>query len=101
MNRKKNIIIKAYKFVITHEVMYLLTNILNGIITGARPFIGIYYSRMIINSLILGDEKSIVVKYILMTIGLTMILSVLKTILDNMNQYYQGRMYRKREMSKN
>lgn len=101
MNRENKIIVKAYKFVITHEVMYLFTNILDGIITAVRPFITIYYSRMIINSLILGDEKEIVLKYILWTIGLTLILSILKAIFDNMDQYYEGRMYRKLEMAKN
>lgn len=101
MSKKNNILLKAYKFVISHEIMYLFTNILNGIVTGIRPFVAIYYSRMIINSLINGDNKELILKYILLTIGLTLILSILKTIFGNMDEYYQGRMYRKLEMVKN
>lgn len=101
MNRKDNIILKAYKFVISHEIMYLFVNILDGIVTAVTPFIAIYYSKMIINSLIIGDRKEEVIKYILLTIGLTLILSIIKNILDNMDKYYEAKMYRKLEMAKN
>lgn len=101
MHKEKNIIIKSYKFIVTNEIMYLFTNILNGIVSGIMPFVAIYYSRKIINSLILGKDKQLVIKYILLTIGLTLVLNVLKSIFNNMNEYYFGRMYKKLEMVKN
>ena len=100
MNKDKNIILKAYKFVISHEIMYLFTSILGGIFTAIRPFVTIYYSRKIINSLILGNERELVLKYILLTIGFNLILSILKSVLDNRDEYYQARLYRKLEMEK-
>ncbi len=101
MNKDKNVILKAYKFVISHEIMYLFTSILGGIFTAIRPFVTIYYSRKIINSLILGNERELVLKYILLTIGFNLILSILKSVLDNRDEYYQARLYRKLEMEKN
>ncbi|NMA87251.1 MAG: ABC transporter ATP-binding protein, partial [Tissierellia bacterium] len=101
MDKDKNVILKAYKFVISHEKMYLITSILGRLIIGTRPFISIYYSRKIINSLMLGSEKELVLKYILLAIGLNLILSVLKSVLDNRDEYYQARLYRKLEMEKN
>ena len=101
MDKDKNVIIKAYKFVISYEIMYLSTSILGGIITGARPFVTIYYSRKIINSLILGNERELVLKFVLLTIGLNLVLSILKSILDNRNDFYKDKLYRKLEMAKN
>jgi ATP-binding cassette subfamily B protein len=101
LDKDKNVIIKAYKFVISYEIMYLSTSILGGIITGARPFVTIYYSRKIINSLILGNERELVLKFVLLTIGLNLVLSILKSILDNRNDFYKDKLYRKLEMAKN
>ncbi len=64
------------------------------------PFVTIYYSRKIINALILGNERELVLKYILLTIGFNLILSILKSVLDNRDEYYQARLYRKLEMEK-
>jgi ATP-binding cassette subfamily B protein len=101
LDKDKNVILKAYKFVISYETMYLITSILGGIITGVRPFVTIYYSRKIINFLILGNEKELVLKFVLLTIGLNLILSILKSILDNGNNFYKDKLYRKLEMAKN
>lgn len=101
MDKNKNIILKAYKFVISHETMYLISNILGGIVTAIRPFVAIYYSRKIINSLIAGEGKETVFKYVLLTIGLTLFLSILKSIFDNGDEYYRAKLYKKLEMAKN
>ena len=78
MDKDKDVIHKAYKFVVSYEKMYLITSILGGIITGVRPFVTIYYSGKIINSLILGNERELVFKFVLLTIGLNLILSIIK-----------------------
>ena len=101
MDKDKNVIHKAYKFVVSYEIMYLITSILGGIITGVRPFVTIYYSGKIINSLILGSERELVFKFVLLTIGLNLILSIMKSFLDNGNDFYKDRLYRKLEMAKN
>ena len=101
MENNKNVILKSYKFVISCEIMYLISNILGGIVTAIRPFVTIYYSRKIINLLIAGEGKETVFKYVLLTIGLTLFLSILKSIFDNRDDYYRTKLYRKLEMVKN
>lgn len=97
----------AYGLKTLHECApgILLTCVVDGLILGARPFIGIYLSGILVDAVYSGEEMAVLIRYALRALGAVLVLALIQSGLlkirnQNMEYMYerQNRVLNKKSM---
>lgn len=83
----------------------LLMCALDGMISGIRPFIGVYLSGLLVDAVYLGKEAAVLIRYALWALGAVLILALIQSVVlmvrnRNMEYMYerQNRVLNKKSM---
>ena len=96
MTLKENLIIskRGFLYLFQLEKTYAIILILTSFLKAITPYISIFMSAKIINELILGKRKEVLIVYICITVGLTFIAMMAKSILEKMETYHLDFLYK-------
>ena len=81
------LIIRDLRFVAEISPQYILFSIAEGALEGFTPFIGIYTSALIINSIAAGLPLQILIIYALVAVGLTMVATITKAATSQAKEF--------------
>ncbi len=76
---------------------YTWNLILSSFVEGIKPYIPLYYSAKIVDGLYTGVSIERLVFYVLMTVGLSFLLSLLASYLSSQKNYLENELYRSEE----
>lgn len=95
MTLKENLIIskRGFLYLFKLEKTYAIILILTSFLKAITPYISIFMSAKIINELILGKRREVLIVYICITVGLTFIAMMAKSILEKMETYHLDFLY--------
>lgn len=72
---------------------YTLCTIINAFLSSVIVYIPIYFSAKVIDSLYTGAHISVIVKYVLLTVGLVFIIKLLDTYVASVKSYSAAELY--------
>lgn len=85
---------RAVKMMYDMDRAYTVSLILGRIVGGVMPYVPIYFSAKLVDSLFAGADIKTIAAYVLLTIGITLGLGLLKKYIDSVQSYAESSMYR-------
>ena len=90
---------RAVKMCYDRDRAYVLAVIMGQIVGGIMPYVPIYFSAKLVDALFEGAEIKTIVTYVLFTIGLTLVLGLLRKYISSVENYTENNMYREENAS--
>ncbi len=85
---------RAVKMMYGMDKAYTLSLIFGSIVSGVMPYVPIYFSAKLVDSLFMGTDINTIIMYVLLTIGITLGLGLLKKYISSVQNYTQNSVYR-------
>lgn len=85
---------RAVRMVFRQDRTYAICIILLALVSAVSPYVPIYFSAELIDALTTGETISVIAGYALLTVGLTFLFQLVKSILQKMKERAEDAVYR-------
>ena len=89
-----SIIKRAVCMVFRQDKTFAVCTVLFALVSAVSPYVPIYFSAELIDALTAGESISVIVRYAILTVGLTFLLQLLGSYLKNSRERAQDAVYR-------
>ncbi|MGL5348149.1 MAG: ATP-binding cassette domain-containing protein, partial [Peptostreptococcaceae bacterium] len=101
MNTLKNhisTIFRGMSILIQMEKWYVLTQLISSIIYPLTPYVNIFMSAKIIDELLGNKDINMLIKYVILTISLNVLITLIVSGLNHLYEYHQNNFYKSENM---